>query len=362
MSIDSEDTAMTQLTPNSNRPGPWGLTLQNEPKIEKYPCRGIKFAGLSLLLAFNIFLVCMVTYLMSEINTVKERLRESEDSLNQKIISEVTHIQDKFKEFKTSTNQDLSTVSNRLNTEVTRQNSVSSDARINNGHLKIITNMQSGKISNLERKLEGLNDQINILILHNEHVEKALDENFEFKDKLQWRLQNYSNRVVTENINNKTFADLQNYVNGLVNSSTVLSMDSLLTYQNLTNSKLDALKVDIDRIQDEFTRISSVFDGWAMSEDEGKLYLDLKEEVDILRFAVTRKFDSTSNIFLDCIDDFQLTIIFYSIYTAPQTCYKYKTRGAVKSGSYDIDPDGHAGGDPFTVDCDFETGKITFYV
>ena len=122
------------------------------------------------------------------------------------------------------------------------------------------------------------------------------------------------------------------------------------------------MQVDIDRIQKDFTRISSVLDGWAMSEDQGKLYLDLKEEVDILRFAVTRKFDSTSNVYLDCIDDFQLAIIFHSIFTAPQTCYRYKTRGAVKSGSYDIDPDGHAGGDPFTVNCDFETGKISFYV
>ena len=32
------------------------------------------------------------------------------------------------------------------------------------------------------------------------------------------------------------------------------------------------------------------------------------------------------------------------------------------SGSYDIDPDGQAGGDPFTVDCDFETGKRSSHV
>ena len=292
MSIDSEDTAMTQLTPNSNRPGQWGLTLENDPKIERYRCRSTKFAGFSLLLAFNILLVCMVTYLMSELNTVKERLGESEDSLNQKIISEVTHIQDKFKEFKISTKQDLSSVTNRLNTEVTRQNSVSSDARINNGHLKIITNMQGGKISSLERKLDGLNDQVNILILHNEHVEKALDANFAFKDKLQLRLQNYSSRVVKENNNNKTFMELQNYVIGLVNTSKVLSMESILTYQNLTNDKLDAFKIDIDEIKEDFARISGVFDEWATSEDEGKLYLDLKEEVDILRFSVTRKFEN----------------------------------------------------------------------
>ena len=292
MSIDSEDTAMTQLTPNSNRPGQWGLTLENDPKIERYRCRSTKFAGFSLLLAFNISLVCMVTYLMSELNTVKEKLGESEDSLNQKIISEVTHIQDKFKEFKISTKQDLSSVTNRLNTEVTRQNSVSSDARINNGHLKIITNMQGGKISSLERKLDGLNDQVNILILHNEHVEKALDANFAFKDKLQLRLQNYSSRVVKENNNNKTFMELQNYVIGLVNTSKVLSMESILTYQNLTNDKLDAFKIDIDEIKEDFARISGVFDEWATSEDEGKLYLDLKEEVDILRFSVTRKFEN----------------------------------------------------------------------
>ena len=299
MSVDSEDTAMTQLTSDSNRPGPWGLTLQNDPKIERYPCRSMKLAGCSLLFAFNILLVCMVTYLMSEMNTVKERLRESEDLLNQKIKSEVTHIHDKFKDFKTSTKQDLSSVSSKLNMEVTRQNSVSSDARINNGHLKIITNMQGGKISTLERKLDGLNDQVNILILHNEHVERALDTNFPFKDKLQWRLQNYSNRVVTENIDNKTFIDLQNYVNGLVNNSKVLSMESLLTYQNLTNGKLDELQVDIERIQDEFTKILSVFDKWAITEDEGKLLLGLKEEVDILRFSVTRKFDIGSNVYLD---------------------------------------------------------------
>ena len=63
----------------------------------------------------------------------------------------------------------------------------------------------------------------------------------------------------------------------------------------------------------------------------------------------------------ECIDNLQLTAIFYSIFTAPKTCYKYKTAGAIKSGSYDIDPDGQAGGDPFTVDWDFETGKIYFY-
>ena len=290
MSVDSEDTAMTQLTSDSNRPGPWGLTLQNDPKIERYPCRSMKLAGCSLLFAFNILLVCMVTYLMSERNTIKERLKESEDLLNQKIISEVTHIQDKFKEFKTSTKQDLSSISNRLNTEVTRQSSVSSDARINNGHLKIITNIQGGKISTLERKLDGLNDQVNILILHNERFEKALDANFAFKDKLQSRLQNYSGRVATENDNNRTFMELQNYVIGLVNTSKVLSMESLSTYQNLTNDKFDAFKMDIDEIKEDFARISGVFDEWAMSEDEGKLYLDLKEEVDILRFSVTRKF------------------------------------------------------------------------
>ena len=93
--------------------------------------------------------------------------------------------------------------------------------------------------------------------------------------------------------------ELQNHVIGLVNTSKVLSMESLLTYQNLTNDKLDALQVDIDRIQKDFTRISSAFDGWAMSEDQGKLYLDLKEEVDILRFSVTRKFDIGSNVYLD---------------------------------------------------------------
>ena len=130
MSIDSEDTAMTQLTSDSNRPRPSGLTLENVSKIERYSCANIKFAGFSLNLAFNILLFGMVTYLMAEINTVKERLRGSEDSLNQKIIPEVTHIQDKFTEFKTSTKQDLSSLSNRLNTEVARQNSVSHDAQL----------------------------------------------------------------------------------------------------------------------------------------------------------------------------------------------------------------------------------------
>ena len=297
MSMDSEDTAMTRLT--SNRSGASGLTLETDSKIERYPCRNIKFAGFSLNLAFNILLFGMVTYLISELNTMKERLRESEDSLNQKIISEATHIQDKFNEFKTSTKQDLSSVSNRLNTEVTRQNFVTSDARINNGHLKIITNMQGGKISTLERKLDGLNDQVHILILHNEHVEKAIDANFALKDKLQLRLQNYSNIVVTENNKNSTFMELQNYVIGLVNTSKALSMESLLTYQNLTNGKLDAFQVEIDRIQKDIARLSSAFDGWAMSEDQGKLYLDLKEEVDILRFSVTRKFDIGSNVYLD---------------------------------------------------------------
>ena len=104
---------------------------------------------------------------------------------------------------------------------------------------------------------------------------------------------------MTENIDNKTFIDLQNYVNGLVNNSKVLSMESLLTYQNLTNGKLDALQVDIEKVQDEFTKILSVFDEWAMTEDEGKLLLGLKEKVDILRFSVTRKLVITSNVYFD---------------------------------------------------------------
>ena len=54
MSIDSEDTAMTQLTSNSNRSGPSGFKLENDSKIERYPCRNIKFSGFSLNLAFNI--------------------------------------------------------------------------------------------------------------------------------------------------------------------------------------------------------------------------------------------------------------------------------------------------------------------
>ena len=123
------------------------------------------------------------------------------------------------------------------------------------------------------------------------------------------------------------------------------------------------MQVDVERIQDDYTKLFSVFDEWAMTEDEGKLLLGLKEKVDILRFSVTRKFDITSYVYLDSMRMNRLFFncqLYFIPFTAPQTCYKYKTRGAVKSGSYDIDPDGQAGGEPFTVDCDFETGKSSF--
>jgi hypothetical protein len=45
----------------------------------------------------------------------------------------------------------------------------------------------------------------------------------------------------------------------------------------------------------------------------------------------------------------------YFIIIAPKTCHSYQLKGANKSGFYDIDPD--SSGEPFTVECNFETGN-----
>ena len=42
----------------------------------------------------------------------------------------------------------------------------------------------------------------------------------------------------------------------------------------------------------------------------------------------------------------------------PKTCHEYSQQGAVISGIYEIDPDGAGGGPPFSVQCDFENGKL----
>ena len=281
MSIEGEDTtSVTHLTSDLNRIGSWGLTLENDSKNQRNASNNKKYIACTVLVTFFIVWGCLTTYLISEINHLR---------------SEITQVKYIFERNKDSGKKEALSISKKFNTKIVMLDSMANDVNMKSSHLKILVNMQSERLSAMEGKLDRIKGQININTLRNDHLQKAMETNMLKKDRSQAKLFVDSLDEESDNTSNITLHNFKKHVVELINASQIMSSNTLLTFKNLTDDKIDEMKIELNDLKLDLDRISNVFDGWRTSEDEGKLYIDLKQTVDRLKLSVTRKYKSCNN-------------------------------------------------------------------
>ena len=285
MSIESEDTVVTHLTQDSNRTGPWGLTLENDRKNQRPPNKKKTFVSYSLLFTSLIIVGCLMSYLISEVNHLKEHVKDFQD-----LSTEMTQLKTHFESAKDNEKREALSALSQVDTKVSKLTSMANDINVKNAQLKVLVTMQGNRLGSMEGKIDRIKEQINMNILRNDHLERALETTMANKDMSYAR--NFVNSIDNERHeekSNSTLHKLKTYVAEFMNRSQIVYRDTILTFENLTYDKIEELQMEVIGIKREMGEISGIFDGWKTSEDEGKLYLDLKKTVDRLKLSVTRK-------------------------------------------------------------------------
>ena len=141
----------------------------------------------------------------------------------------------------------------------------------------------------MEENVNKIKEEVNMNNLHNDHMERALERIYLREPILvPNRFENISNEKIY-NISNMNLKSFENYVVQMFNTSQKSSMDLLSTMETSINDNIDQLKLQVRDIKQEQSLISSLFEGWKTSNDTGKLYVDLKKTVDILKFSTRSK-------------------------------------------------------------------------
>jgi methyl-accepting chemotaxis protein len=244
-----------------------------------------KFMGYIILFGIVIIWGCLTTYLISEIIHLKEHVKHMDNTLSEKISTETKHLKKLVEDTENRAKDKAQSILNSVNTRILRLSSTSNDASVTNGQLRILINMQNSKISTIDGKLGKIKEDINMNILRNNHMEKALGK-LVLQEPINYEALSNDNE---NKISNVTFTVFENYIISMLNASQKLSTDALSTLKTLMKDHIDELNVEIKDLKQDQDRISSLFDGWKTSDDEGKLYVDLKETVDILKFSSTSK-------------------------------------------------------------------------
>jgi len=268
------------------------FTLEGDKKNEKRSyAKHNKFMGYYIAILFAIVIIwgCLTTYLISEIIHLKEHVKHMDRTLSEKISAETKNLKKLVADTENRAKNEAQSILNSVNTRIVRLSSTANDASVTNGQLRILINMQNSQITAIDGKLDKIKADINMNILRSNHMEKAL-EKFVLQEPI-FLPNNFGDPADDdeEKISNMTITHFENYIISMLNVSQKLSTDSLSTLETLMKDHIDELKVEINDLKQDQNRISSVFDGWKTSDDVGKLYIDLKETVDILKLSSTSK-------------------------------------------------------------------------
>ena len=166
------------------------------------------------------------------------------------------------------------------------------DLSMKNGQLKVLVNIQDDKISGLEKKFSWIKEKLNMNSVRTDHLERILESNMLREDmsKGQLLLENIDDK--SDHTSNITLQGFKDRVVQMINASELMFQYTISSFENLTDAKIDEIKTNVNDIQQDLNQITRKLDGWRMSEDQGKLYVDLKRTVDRFTLYVTRKYES----------------------------------------------------------------------
>ena len=277
MSIEGEDTSVTRLTSNLNRRESWELTLEDSRRNRRSGNKKKKYVAYAV--TFTIFMLwgCLATYLKSEINHLQ---------------SEVIELKDAYKSTMNVNKQEAKSTYSTFNTKILQLKSMDNDLNMKNGQLKVLVNIQDDKISGLEKKFSWIKEKLNMNSVRTDHLERILESNMLREDmtKGQLLLGNIDDKA--DHTSNITLQSFKDRVVQLINASELMFQYTISSFENFTDSKIDEIKTNVNDIKQDLDQITSKLDGWRMSEDQGKLYVDLKQTVDRFKLYATRKYGS----------------------------------------------------------------------